>query len=123
MNRWRSEKCERSFAHVCETGGGRRMWLRGLVNASKSHLMRCAGFNLGLILRKCYGLSKPRSAAGAASVFFILGLLLTPRITGLGLSPSQVLFRLWAVIVLLLSAWAPGISNHRYLRVPERTCS
>ncbi len=22
LNRWRSERCERTFAHVCETGGG-----------------------------------------------------------------------------------------------------
>ena len=25
LNRWRSERCERTFAHVCETGGGRRV--------------------------------------------------------------------------------------------------
>ena len=62
LNRWRSEKCERTFAHVCETGGGRRMWLRGLVNASKSHLMRCCAYNLGLVIRKCLGMSKPRSS-------------------------------------------------------------
>ncbi len=30
LARWRSERCERTFAHVCETGGGRRTWLRGL---------------------------------------------------------------------------------------------
>jgi transposase len=28
LNRWRSERCERTFAHVCETGGGRRSWVR-----------------------------------------------------------------------------------------------
>ena len=28
LNRWRSERCERTFAHVCETGGGRRAWVR-----------------------------------------------------------------------------------------------
>ncbi|MFO1501301.1 MAG: transposase [Verrucomicrobiota bacterium] len=28
-NRWRSERCERSFAHVCETGGGRRACYAG----------------------------------------------------------------------------------------------
>lgn len=61
LNRQRSEKCERTFAHVCETGGGRRTWLRGLVNVTKSHLLRCAAFNLGLLLRQVFGLSKPRS--------------------------------------------------------------
>ncbi len=73
LNRWRSERCERTFAHVCETGGGRRSWLRGQTNVSKSHTFKCAAFNLGLLLRKVWGLSKPRnSAEGAAALFFAL---------------------------------------------------
>ena len=52
LQRRRSEECERSFAHVCETGGGRRSWLRGLVNATKAHVLRCSAFNPGLLLRK-----------------------------------------------------------------------
>lgn len=109
LNRWRSEKCERSFAHVCETGGGRRMWLRGLDNASKSHLLRCASYNLGLVLRKCYGLSKPRSAAGAAGVFFILGLFLALGITGSEGKLPPALWPLWAAALFLLCAWAAGL--------------
>jgi transposase len=70
LNRWRSERCERTFAHVCETGGGRRSWLRGQTNVSKAHTFKCAAFNLGLLLRKVWGLSKPRNAAeGAGSLF------------------------------------------------------
>ena len=61
LSRWRSERCERTFAHVCETGGGRRMWLRGLGNVTKAHVLRCAAYNLGLLLRKVFGLGKPRS--------------------------------------------------------------
>ena len=61
LNRRRSEYNERSFAHVCETGGGRRTWLRGLENVIKAHVMRCAGYNLGLLLRKVFGLRKPRN--------------------------------------------------------------
>lgn len=61
LNRWRSELCERSFAHVCETGGGRRTWLRGLTNVSKAHVLKCAAFNLGLLLRAVFGLRKPRN--------------------------------------------------------------
>jgi transposase len=71
LNRWRSERCERSFAHVCETGGGRRMWLRGLVNANKSHQMRCCAHNLALVLRKCFGLNKPRSGGAARALLFV----------------------------------------------------
>jgi len=39
LGRQRSEYAERSFAHTCETGGGRRAWLRGVMNVSKHHLM------------------------------------------------------------------------------------
>ena len=67
LNRQRSEKCERTFAHVCETGGGRRSWLRGLLNVTKSHVLKCAAFNLGLLLRKLFGLSKPRSLGAAVA--------------------------------------------------------
>ena len=62
LNRWRSERCERTFAHVCETGGGRRTWLRGQANVSKTHVLKCAAYNLGLLLRKVWGLRKPRNA-------------------------------------------------------------
>jgi transposase len=74
LNRWRSERCERTFAHVCETGGGRRSWLRGQTNASKVHTLKCAAYNLGLLLRKIWGLSKPRSAKAVSAALF-LGLL------------------------------------------------
>src|SRR5580700_5209165 len=62
LNRWRSERCERTCAHVCETGGGRRAWLRGQTNVSKTHTLKCAAYNLGLLLRKIWGLRKPRNA-------------------------------------------------------------
>jgi transposase len=76
LNRWRSERCERTFAHVCETGGGRRSWLRGQTNVSKVHTLKCAAYNLGLLLRKVWGMSKPRNAAaGAAGGFSALWLL------------------------------------------------
>src|SRR6185503_6764090 len=71
LNRWRSERCERSFAHVCVTGGGRRMWLRGVINANKSYLLRCCAYNLGLVMRKCFGLAKPRSGGAAAGMLLL----------------------------------------------------
>ena len=61
LNRWRSERCERTFAHVCETGGGRRTWLRGQTNVSKAHTLKCAAYNLGVLLRKVWGMRKPRN--------------------------------------------------------------
>ena len=77
LNRLRSERCERTFAHVCETGGGRRAWVRGLLNVTKTYVMRCAAYNLGLLLRKAFGLSKPRNlgAAAWASILALICLL------------------------------------------------
>ncbi|MEK7215501.1 MAG: transposase, partial [Chloroflexota bacterium] len=72
LSRWRSERCERTFAHVCETGGGRRTWLRGLGNVTKAHVLRCAAYNLGLLLRKVFGLGKPRSNGGFVAVVLSL---------------------------------------------------
>ncbi|MCC7374840.1 MAG: transposase [Verrucomicrobiales bacterium] len=76
LSRWRSERCERTFAHVCETGGGRRAWVRGITEVTKLHRMRCAAYNLGLLLRKVFGMAKPRCAeAGWAAFSGILALL------------------------------------------------
>ena len=76
LNRWRSERCERTFAHVCETGGGRRAWVRGQTNVSKVHTLKCAAYNLGLLLRKVWGYCKPRNAEGAAAALFFAVLAL-----------------------------------------------
>lgn len=65
LQKKRSEFVERSFAHVCETGGGRRTWLRGLVNVSKRYLVQVAAHNLGLLMRKLFGFGKPRVLQGA----------------------------------------------------------
>ena len=72
LQRRRSELCERSFAHVCETGGGRRSWLRGTINVAKIHPLRCTTHNLAF-LRKVFGLAKPRSRAAPFSLFPRLG--------------------------------------------------
>jgi transposase len=61
LQRLRSELTERSFAHVCETGGARRTWLRGLDKVRKRYLIQVAARNLGLILRKLFGIGTPRS--------------------------------------------------------------
>jgi transposase len=64
LQRKRSELPERSFAHVCETGGARRTWLRGLEEINKRYLIQVAARNLGLILRRLYGVGTPRSLQG-----------------------------------------------------------
>jgi IS5 family transposase len=67
LQKLRSEKVERTFAHVCETGGGRRSWLRGLIDVGKRYLMQVAGHNLGIIMRRVCGKGTPRSFQGAGA--------------------------------------------------------
>jgi len=64
LQRLRSERCERTFAHVCDSGGTRRSWLRGLANVSKRYLLAAAAHNLGRILFKLLGVGKPKSLQG-----------------------------------------------------------
>jgi len=64
LSRLRSELTERSFAHVCDTGGARRTWLRGLASVAKRHLMMVAARNLSTIMRMIFGIGGPRSLQG-----------------------------------------------------------
>jgi hypothetical protein len=66
MQRRRSEVVERTFAHICETGGSRRSHLRGLVNVTKRYLIAVAAHNLGRILRRLTGIGKPKALQGSA---------------------------------------------------------
>src|SRR3989442_452471 len=50
--RQRGEKLERSFAHLYETGGMRRVHLRRHPNILKRLLVHVAAFNLGLVMRQ-----------------------------------------------------------------------
>lgn len=61
LQKLRGELCERSFAHLYETGGMRRLHVRGSDNVLKRVLVQAAAFNLGLLLRKLGGGGKPRS--------------------------------------------------------------
>lgn len=67
LQRLRSERAERSFAHVCETGGARRTWIRGLTEVAKRYLVQVAGHNLGVLLRTLFGVGTPRALQGKAA--------------------------------------------------------
>ena len=69
MQRHRSERVERSFAHVCETGGARRTRLRGLEKINQRYSMVVAAHNLGLLMRNLFGSGKPRQVAAFAALF------------------------------------------------------
>jgi len=70
----RGELLERSMAHMYETGGMRRLHLRGRENILKRLVVHAAGFNLGLVMRKRFGAGKPRQAAGLGA--FVCALLM-----------------------------------------------
>ena len=67
LQRQRSERVERSFAHVCETGGARRSWIRGILAVTKRYLIQVAGHNLGILMRTLFGIGTPRSLQGSSS--------------------------------------------------------
>jgi len=60
LMRQRGERIERSFAHLYDTGGMRRTYLRGHTNILKRLLIHAGGFNLGLVMRHLIGSGTPR---------------------------------------------------------------
>ena len=61
---------ERPNAHLYETGGLRRVHLRGHPNILKRVLVHVCGFNLGLLMRQLTGVGTPRSLQGRAAAAF-----------------------------------------------------
>ena len=64
LRRLRGERLERPFAHLYETGGMRRVDLRGHTNIRKRLLIHASGFNLGLLMRQLIGVGTPRALQG-----------------------------------------------------------
>jgi transposase len=83
LQRRRSEVVERTFAHICDTGGARRSWLRGLANVSKRYLMAAAAHNLGRIMRLLSGIGKPKGLQGEGGLAALAQLLMA-RLTSIG---------------------------------------
>ncbi|NQT51200.1 transposase, partial [bacterium] len=68
--RMRGEVLERSFAHAYDTGGMRRLHLRGRSNILKRLLVHIGGFNLSLVMRKLVGCGTARGLQGGLLGFF-----------------------------------------------------
>jgi transposase len=60
LQKKRGELVERSFAHMYETGGMRRVHLRGRDNIFKRLIVHAGAFNLGLLMRQMFGTGAPR---------------------------------------------------------------
>lgn len=90
LGKLRSEYVERSFAHVCETGGARRSWLHGLEDVTKRYLMYVAGKNLGVIMRALFSMGKPRTLQTEGGGGFAL---------------------IWAAIVAVFGVYRPLVAH------------
>ena len=89
LQRCRSELVERPNAHIYDTGGMRRLHLRGRENILKRLLVHVCGFNLGLVMQKLIGRGTPRGLQG----------------------------RLEALLELVWRAWAALAPENGHLRV------
>jgi transposase len=70
----RGELIERSFAHCYETGGMRRVYLRGRENVLKRQLIHVGAFNLSLIFRQKLGAGTPRELRNREERFILVNL-------------------------------------------------
>lgn len=68
LQRMRGERVERSFAHLYQTGGMRRTYLRGRSNILKRLLIHAGAFNLGRLLRHLVGTGTPRGLQGRSGL-------------------------------------------------------
>jgi transposase len=89
LMRLRGELIERSFAHAFETGGMRRTHLRHHENIAKRLLIHIAGFNLGLLMRKRFGVGKPRCLQGLSAALWAAAIALIDMLVALK-RPTQV---------------------------------
>jgi transposase len=84
LRRRRAELAERSFAHLYETGGMRRTHLRGHDNILKRLLIHGGGFNLGLVMRQCLGIGKPRRLQGRLAAALAVLIAVWARLEAIG---------------------------------------
>ena len=99
LMRRRGEYVERTFAHVYDTGGLRRVHLRGHPNILKRLIVHAGAFNLGLLMRRVFGRGTPRGLQGrrpADLLWLALSSLvaaLLPTLTGRPPRGGMPLFR------------------------------
>lgn len=72
LQKLRAEYPERSFAHLCVTGGLRRVFVRGRKNVLKRLQLHAAAANLGIIMRTLFGAGTPRSLQGRSAAIVAL---------------------------------------------------
>ncbi len=106
LGRLRSERVERSFAHVCDTGGARRSWLRGLTEVTKRYRIAAAAHNLARIMRLLFGIGKPRVLQAAGDLLWLVQLIVTVTYIAVHVTERQL-----RVTTLHASAHASAITR------------
>jgi transposase len=109
LQRQRSEKVERSFAHICETGGARRTWLRGLDKVRKRYLVSAIARNLGLMMRALCGIGTPRSLqpeGGLCAPIYLLWIVIKGIVTN-GIEIARKTARCHATLRLVPAVATP----------------
>lgn len=83
LQRRRGELIERTFAHLCETGGHRRTRLRERDNVHKRYLIQAAAFNLSLVMRQLVGQGTPRGYQDAIRPLLAAARAIYAALTGM----------------------------------------
>jgi len=104
LQRLRSERVERSFAHVCETGGARRTWLWGLDKVRKRYQIAAAAHNLGVLMRKLFGIGTPRGLQAFGDLALALYLAILTLLARLTITPRRIIAPPTPASVLLAAA-------------------
>jgi transposase len=103
--RRRGELVERPFAHALDTGGHRRVRLRGKEKVRKGYVIHLAAMNLGIAMRRLLGHGTPRQAAEARKRLF---------------SFFSWLHRVWALLHVMLHTIFNGLGYLRLLALLSR---
>jgi hypothetical protein len=104
LGRLRSERVERSFAHVCDTGGSRRSWIRNLEEVTKRYRIAAAAHNLARIMRLLFGIGKPRVLQAPGDLAWFVQLIMST---------------LWSLLDAV-SRWLAIVVGHRFASAPRR---
>lgn len=113
LMRRRGEMLERPFAQLLETGGMRRVFLRGRENVEKRYQIQVAGYNLGLLMRTLFGNGTPRSLQGLSASFHAATTLLLAFVSRQAFGPVLGWRRFPQLLGNLILAAGLG-SNRRF---------
>ena len=106
LQRRRSERVERSFAHTCTSGRLRRAWIRGLGEVGKRYVIQAAARNLGRVMFLLFQIGSARGLMGTSFARLVAFFALWLRAAGITL--ISIFFAVIHGIVPARNPAAPG---------------